>query len=193
MSAKFFATLVVASAVALGLGECWAGSGRVVARAVSKAVSKSTVAKAAKLPASRDFKAIYARDRKIHRVTPVKPSPRDRIVERYTTMKQAQHERKHGLAKNTHMTSGVHHGRPYSAEVARKRFGIAGPVDAKETIRIPKGHPTRNNKAAGGSRGVGETSSPKGLPKEAVLDVKPVYSSKSSASLRAGQEMRDRR
>lgn len=182
MNSKLITLLVVASAVSVGLGECWAGSGRAVARAVSKAVSKQSVAKPVKLFGSKDFKAIYARDRKIHTMTPAKPSPRDRIVERYTTMKQAQHERKYGLAKNVHMTSGVHHGHPYSAEGARKRFGIAGPVDARETIRIPKGYPTRNNKAQGGGRGIGETSSSKALPKEAVLDVKPIYASKSLAS-----------
>lgn len=182
MNSKLIAMLVVASAVAFSLGECWAGSGRAVARAVSKAVSKQSIAKPVKLSWSKDFKAIYARDRKIHTMTPAKPSPRDRIVERYTTMKQAQHERKYGLAKNVHMTSGVHRGHPYSAEGAKSRFGIAGAVEAKETIRIPKTHPTRNNKVQGGFRGVGETSSPRGLPKEAVLGVKPIYSSKSSAS-----------
>ncbi len=192
MNAKRFVTLVIACAIVLGISDCWAGSGRAVVRAVSKAVSKSTAEKTAKAPLSKDFKAIFARDRKMHSVTPAKPAPRDRIVERYTTMKQAQHERKYGLAKDSHMTSRVHHGRPYSAETARNRLGIAGRVDAKETIRIPKGQPLRNNKALGGAPGVGETSSPKPLPKEAVLDVKAIRSSNGSGSERVQQEMRNR-
>jgi len=182
MNSKLVATLVAVSALILGFGESWAGSGQTVARAVSKAVSRQFAPKSVKGTGPKDFKAIYARDRRIDRITPAKPSPRDRIVERYTTMKQAQHERKYGIAKNVHMTSGVHRGRPYSAEAARKRFGIAGPVEARETIRIPKGHPTRSNKVQGGDRGVGETTSPKALPKKAVLAVKPIQSSKSSAS-----------
>jgi hypothetical protein len=179
MNSKLAATFVLISALTLGCGESWAGSGRAVARAASKAMSKQFAVKPLKGTAPKDFKAIYARDRKIDRMTPAKPSSRDRVVERYTTMKQAQHERQHGIGKNVHMTSDVHRGRPYSAEGARKRFGIAGQVEAKETIRIPKGHPTRSNMVQGGARGVRETTSPKALPKKAVLAVKPVHSSNS--------------
>jgi hypothetical protein len=68
----------------------------------------------------------------------------------------------------------AHPGPRLGPEQARKRYGLPGQPEVRETIRLPKGHPVRRNKALGGGPGQEEWTSPRRVPPEAIRKVVPI-------------------
>lgn len=113
-------------------------------------------------------KGAYARDAARDRSSKVKTNGRDRTVYRYTTKEQAEREKRQGIAPNSHMAPG-NPGRPLSKQQATTKYGIReGHAEVRETIRLPKGQPVKNNKTIGGQPGVGELTSPKPVGPERI-------------------------
>lgn len=123
----------------------------------------------------KDWQAVASKDMQNHLKSP-QPLPKTRIVERYTSQKQAAKELQQGISPHTHMTTNVHKGHPYSPARIKRRYGIpdSKPIEVKETIRVPAGQPVVQNKVPGGERGVGEITSPKALPKQSIIKISPV-------------------
>lgn len=146
---------------------------RGIGSSLEKALAKRLV-KPAK-PTQKNWQAVAEKDAKNH-LKPAQPLPKARIVERYTSQRQAQQEMRFGLSPHTHMTTGVHRGHPYSKSRIKQRYGIenAKSIEVKETIRIPAGQPVIKNKVPGGERGVGEIASSKSLPKQSIIKTTPV-------------------
>jgi hypothetical protein len=109
-----------------------------------------------------------------HMKTVPKPLKTERIVQRYTSKKQALHEAKRGLAPNTHMTAIAHRGRPLTGDVAKQRYGLLASPQVRETIRLTKGIPVRHNRATGAARGVWELTSPKRMPATVIKKITPL-------------------
>ncbi|MCC6472669.1 MAG: hypothetical protein IT514_02895 [Burkholderiales bacterium] len=148
-----------------------ASAGRTAARVAAKAAAK----RMAKASVKRDWASIRAKDRVAHDRATVKANPQERLVERYTTREQAARELRHGIGRDTHMTTGIRRGRSLSAEGAAQRYGLERAPEVKETIRIPKGHPVRSGvKVQAGKPGVAEITSPIPLPPGTIVKVAPV-------------------
>lgn len=145
---------------------------RGIGSSLEKVLAKRLI-KPSKLP-QKNWQAVAEKDAKNH-LKPAQALPKTRIVERYTSQQQAQKEVRFGLRPHTHMTTGVHHGHPYSKARIKQRYGIENTksVEVKETIRIPAGHPVLHNKVPGGEAGVGEITSPKSLPKQSIIKITP--------------------
>lgn len=110
-------------------------------------------------------------DRKRDAATLPKTNPQSRTVQRYTQWEQARREAQTGIAPGSHMTPGIHPGRPLSALGAARRYGLPKMPTARETIVIPLGAPLRKNKALGGQPGVGELTSSKTIAPAAIARV----------------------
>lgn len=143
--------------------------------ALATALSIGTVESAWASPKAKKPPAALAQkmeqDRKRDAATLPKTNPQLRTVQRYTQWEQAQREAKTGIAPGSHMTPGVHPGRPLSPFGAARRYGLPKTPTARETILIPAGTPLRTNKALGGQPGVGELTSPKTIPPAAIARV----------------------
>lgn len=135
-----------------------ASAGRVVARAAGRRLARARILK---LDAMR------------HRV-PAKPLAQPRTVHRYTTLTRALQELHHGIPPNTHMTAVARRGRPMSPNNAKRYYGLFRKPTVRETIRLPKGFPVRHSRATNAARGVGELTSPKRVPPEAIRKVTPL-------------------
>jgi hypothetical protein len=160
---------ITAAFIAFAVG---AASPTVEAGGLGKAITTAAVKKAFRRDLARDM------------ATAAKPLPKDRMVWRYTTRNQAKLETKRGLAAHTHMTSRVHPGRPLSAQGAQRKFGLPAMPQVRETIRLPKGHPARFNKALRGTPGVGEVTSPTRISRDAIVRVDPIRARKGPATVR---------
>jgi hypothetical protein len=106
--------------------------------------------------------------------TRVRPLPKDRTVFRYTSKERAREELRGGLPPGSHMTSRGGAGRPLTPEHAQRRYGLPQKPEVRETVRLPKGQPTRSNRSIGGAPGVGETTSSKRVRPEAIKKVTPL-------------------
>jgi hypothetical protein len=114
------------------------------------------------------------RDLSRDHITPTRILPRDRFVNRYTVLPRTRVEVRRGLAAGSHFTSRVQQGRPISAEVAQKRFGLPNLPQAREKVLLKRGTSVRFNKALGGEPGVGEITIVKPLPKTALNGVRRI-------------------
>ena len=112
------------------------------------------------------------------RATRVRPLPKDRTVFRYTSKDRAREELRKGIPPGSHMTSRGGPGRPLSPEHAQRRYGLPERPVVRETVRLPKGQPTRSNRSVGGAPGVGETTSSRPVAPEAIKKVTPLRSGK---------------
>jgi hypothetical protein len=148
-------TLLVSSGVEAG------GLGRAVAKGVSRSARKAL---------TKTLRRDLLRDR----ATRLRPLSRSRTVFRYTTKGQARQELRKGIRPERHMTSRALPGRPLSPEGAQRRYGLPKPPQVRETIRLPRGLPVRPNRALGGALGVGEITSSRRLPPEAIRKVTPL-------------------
>jgi hypothetical protein len=126
---------------------------------ISKAVAKAAISRTLARDAARDA------------ATSVRSLPAARTVWRYTTITGARREATHGLPPGVHMTSRTAPGRMPTGATARERYGLPATPTARMTITLPKGLPVRHNKVVAGDRGVGEITTPKKLPPNAVLRV----------------------
>jgi len=90
-----------------------------------------------------------------------------RSVDRYTSLKKANSELKHGIAPNRHMTSFSSR-KPLTANNAAIRLGLSKKPEVVERIEIPKGTSLHFNKVVGGKPGYGEITSPARLPRTFV-------------------------
>ncbi len=142
-------------------------------KAAARGAAKSA-ARALRGGSAQTFRRDLLRDQ----ATRVRPLPKDRTVFRYTSKERAGQELLKGIPPGSHMTSRGGPGRPLSAEKAQRRYGLPQKPEARETIRLPKGQPMRFNRALGGAAGVGEGSSPKRVPAEALKKVTPLHSGK---------------
>lgn len=136
------------------------------ARSLGQAFARSAMSKLLKRDLARDA------------ATVAKPLMRPRQVWRYATRKQAARETRNGLAPSTHMTARATRGRPPSPQTAKRWYGLPNKPEIRETWELPAGTPVRSNKALGGGPGVGETTSSKRLPPEALVRTIPLMSSK---------------
>jgi hypothetical protein len=141
------------------------GLGKAVARGATKSASK-----AFNKGLAQKLRRDLLRDRK----TPARVLKHDRHVFRYTTKAGAEREIRNGLRPGTHMTTKANAGRPLSAASAKQRFGLPKKPQVRETIHLSKGQPVRNNRALGGQRGVGETTSSKRIPSDSIEKVVPL-------------------
>ena len=105
------------------------------------------------------------------RTTPVHALSKNRTVFRYTTRAQARQEFRSGIRPGSHLTARATAGRPLSPVQAQRRYGLPRRPEVRETIRLPKGYPTRPNRVVGGTAGVGEFTSSKRVPAEAIEKV----------------------
>lgn len=155
---------------------CQSVSAGVLSRSLAKVAARKAATRKTTTGTiqKRNWKKIYTKDRARDNRTAAKPLKRDRNVYRYTSMKDARSAKKNGIPAHAHMTPNTSKGRPISSKTAQKRYGIQHPPEALVTIKIPKGHPVKFNKAIGGERGRGEITSPKDLPPSQVTDVKPM-------------------
>ncbi len=117
---------------------------------------------------------IMKRDLEHHAVTAARPLTAPRTVHRYTSAAQASRETTGGLAPNTHMTAIARTGRPPAAATAQSRYGLPAEPQVRETIHLPEGYAVRHNRVVGGSRGLGELTSPNSLPPDAIRKVTPL-------------------
>ena len=129
---------------------------------LGKAVSKAAIGKLLKRDGARDG------------ATLAKPLTKDRKVWRYNTAKRAKTESRKGLAPGRHTTSKIHPGRPPSAAVAKKRYGLPQKPQVRQTIILPKGQKVRSNKVLGGEPGRGELTSTKRVKPKAIVKVVPL-------------------
>jgi hypothetical protein len=154
--------------IGIGLGAVGAE-----AAALSRAIGRG-VAKAAASPLRRAPVQLLRRDLVRDRATRIRPLPQDRTVFRYTTKERAREEIRRGIPPGSHMASRGGPGRPLSQQHAQRRYGLPDKPEVRETIRLPKGHPVRLNRAYGGEQGAGEITSPLRVPREAVQNVTPL-------------------
>lgn len=162
--------LVVAMAMA-ALPKAEGGS---LTRSIFRGTMKSTARALRRGSARRILRRDFLRDR----ATRVRPLIRNRTVFRYTTKKQARRELGRGIRPGSHMTSRAVPGRPPGPGLAQRRYGLPRQPQVRETIRLPKGHPTRFNKAFGGRPGTGEITSTKPLSPKAIRRVIPLQQGK---------------
>lgn len=127
--------------------------------------------KASKSAAKRAWRRLFAREAARDAATPAKPLPKSTSVWRYTSKEEAEAAARQGLAPNKHLTAKTTPGRPPRAKTAQERYGLAREPEVRMKIELPEGQPVRRNKAVGGAPGVGEITSPKKLPPEAVKGV----------------------
>jgi len=143
-----------------------AGSlGKAVFRGATKSASKTLRGSAA-----RTLRRDFLRDR----ATRARPLFQNRRVFRYTTKAQARQELQRGIQPGSHMTAHATGGRPLSPTQAQSRYGLPQKPEVRETVRLPKGQPIRPNKAVGGAAGVGEFTSSRRVPPEAIEKVVPL-------------------
>ena len=124
--------------------------------------------------AKRSFSTVLRRDVLRDRATRFRPLARPRTVFRYTTRSQARRELRKGILPNRHTTSRALRGRPLSPLRAQQRYGLPRPPQVRETLRLPRNLPVRHNRALGGARGVGEITSVRRLPAQAIKKVVPL-------------------
>lgn len=156
-------TLVVVGLIAFGPLAHAQGLGRqVAARAARSAVARGT---------SQALRRAMLRDVRNHRLARPRALATDRTVFRYTSLRQAAVEQRHGLAPMRHMTSVGKAGRPMSGDSARRVFGLRRPAAVRETIRLRRGQRVLLNKVQGGVPGRGELVSPRGIDRSAILRV----------------------
>jgi len=148
--------------VAAGCGKMGGAAARGAERGAARAFGRSA-ARVLERDAARDVRLV------------AKQLAKGRTVFRFTTRQQAAKEVKMGVKAGSHLTSRGGPGRPPSAEAARKRYGLSRPPEVRETIRLPRGQPTKLGKVIGGSRGVGEATSTKTVPADAVSRVVRVF------------------
>ena len=151
----------------------FSGEAGPLAGAVARGAAKSA-ARALRGGSPQTLRRDLLRDRatRAHRL----PSPR--TVFRFTSKERAQQELKKGIPPGAHMTSRGGPGRPLSSEAAKRKYGLPQRPEVRETVRLPKGQPTRSNRALGGDPGVGETTSSKKVPPEAIKNVVPLRPTK---------------
>jgi hypothetical protein len=143
-----------------------AGSlGKAVFRGATKSTSKTLRGSTA-----RTLRRDLLRDR----VTRARPLFQKRRVFRYTTKTQARQELQRGIGPGSHMTARAAAGRPLSPVQARRRYGLPQRPEVRETVRLPKGQPIRPNRVVGGAAGVGELTSSRRVPPEAIEKVVPL-------------------
>lgn len=130
--------------------------------------------KASKSAGKRAWRRLFARDAARDAATPTKPVPKPTNVWRYTSKEEAEAATRQGLAPNKHMTSKTTPGRPPAAKTAKERYGLAREPEVRMKIEVPQGQPVRRNKVLGGAPGVGEMTSPKPVPPEAIKGVTPL-------------------
>jgi len=154
------------------------GIGRAIARGAVRSSVRSTersagrsVVKAAERKAVQRAIEIQRRDLWNHRHSLIRPLPATRNVYRYTTASRARREIHAGIAPGRHMAATAPAGRLPSPKTAANRYGLPTTPTVRETIRLPKGFPTRHNKVPGGEPGVGEITSSRRIPPEAIKKV----------------------
>lgn len=123
---------------------------------------------------SRAMATVLKRDAARDAATAAKSLAQPHTVWRYTRKAQAARELRHGVPAGGHLTSGTTVGRLPSPEHAQSRYGLPARPEVRETVRLPAGHPVRTNKALGGHPGVGEITSTRLLPPNAILKVQPL-------------------
>lgn len=124
--------------------------------------------------ASATAKRLLKQDLRNHASAPVKRLSTPRTVHRYTSRTRAKQEAAKGLRPNTHMTGRARPGRPPSPESARRRYGLPRTPQVRETIRLPRGFPVRENPVAGGARSAREVTSPWRVPPKAIQRMTPL-------------------
>lgn len=159
-----FAGLLLGALLFTGAAE-GGGLGKAVARGAAR-----SAARALRGSPARTLRRDLLRDR----ATRVRPLPKDRTVYRYTSRDRVREELRRGIPPGSHMTSRGGAGRPLTPEQAQRRYGLPQKPEVRETVRLPKGQPTRTNRAIGGAPGVGETTSSKRVPPEAIKKVTPL-------------------
>jgi hypothetical protein len=154
-----------------------AGIGKAVARGAARGVAKSAgrgVARAAERKAGQRAAQIFRKDMWNHRHTPPAPLPQSRTVHRYTSSRQGTQELRKGILPGNHMTATAPPGRSLRPDAAQKRYGLSGPPQVRETIVLPRGFPARHNNVPGGQPGIGEITSPKRVPPQAIKKITPL-------------------
>jgi hypothetical protein len=140
-----------------------------VAKAAAHGATRS-VTKAWRDVAAKTLRRDFLRDR----ATRVHSLAGNRTVFRYTTRVQARQELQKGIRPGSHMTVRATAGRPLSPAQARRRYGLPQKPEVRETVRLPKGQPVRQNRVIGGAVGVGEVTSTKRMPQGAIEKVVPL-------------------
>ncbi len=148
--------LIAVLAVGLSVTyECAAG--------VASSAIKSTV-----------MRKVLREDMANHAGAPVVVLRKSHVANRYTTKAQAQKEVKEGIKPETHMTTGDEPGRQLSARRAQRIYGLGTTPEVVETIRIPKRQPVRITNVAGGGKDALEITSPRHIPRGAIIKVEPL-------------------
>lgn len=142
--------------------------------ALPPAVEASPLGKAVARGAATRLAKVLRGDWLRDRVTRVRPLPKGRTVFRYTTRGQARQELRQGILPGRHLTARGTPGRPLSGARAQHRYGLSQPPAVRETLRLPKGQLVRPNKVLGGAPGVGELTSPRRIPPQAITRVVPI-------------------
>lgn len=156
--------LMMATAVAVPAAE-----GGSLARSIFRGSMKGATRAFRRGPA-RILRRDFFRDR----ATRVRPLARTRTVFRYTTKGQARQELRRGIRPGSHLTSRALAGRPSSPGLAQRRYGLPRQPQVRETVRLPKSHPTRFNKVLGGRPGTGEITSTRPLSPKTIQKVLPL-------------------
>ena len=159
---------------AAGIGRAIArGATRSLARSAERSVARGTARSTARQAARRSIE-IQRKDLWNHQHTPVRPLPAPRTVHRYTSPGQARQEMRRGIEPGRHMTATAPAGRPPSPGTAANRYGLQKAPGVRETIELPRGFPARHNKVPGGRPGIGEMTSPRRVPPEAIKKAAPL-------------------
>jgi hypothetical protein len=72
------------------------------------------------------------------------------------------------------MTATAPADRPPSPGAAVNRYGLQKAPGVRETIKLPRGIAARHNKVPGGQPGVGEITSSRRVPPEAIKKITPL-------------------
>ncbi len=151
----------VAAFLLIGAAHPVYGQGK-VARAAARgatASAKKSMAKVLRLDRIRDAR------------TPASQLVRPRTTFRYVTPQQARSETSRGIAAGRHLTSRAMPGRPLSGSAAAARYGLPTNKTMRLTVELPTGTRLRFNKALRGGPGIGEITTTRRVPPEAIRRV----------------------
>lgn len=134
-------------------------------RAIERGATRATRARIVRL-----FRRDWLRDSHL----PVVRLPRARTVFRYVTPNASKAEVAQGLKVGTHTTVKATRGRPLSAAVAQRRYGLAARPAFRETIDLARSVRVRIGKVLGGSRGIGEITIRQRVAPKAIRRIVPI-------------------
>jgi hypothetical protein len=147
----------------------------VLTGAANPAYGQGKAARAATKGAAASVRKSMARVFRLDRIrdarTPASRLARPRTTFRYVTPQQARTEASRGIAAGRHLTSRAMRGRPLTTSAAAARYGLPTNKTMRLTVGLPAGTRLRFNKALRGGRGIGEITTTRRVPPEAIRRV----------------------